>query len=88
MHTALKIDFPARPECDSTWYKYQVEKEMKSRNCAPDSETDWIHWAIVEALGDACDPEENEPLNMLAENDLVTSLTIEFVDGPCTITKI
>ena len=88
MPTILKIDFPARPDLDSTWFKDQVEEVMKSKNAVPESEIAWMHWALFEALGDACDPREVEPLNMLVENDLVTSLTINFSDGPCKITKI
>ena len=87
MCTALNIEFPARPDSDSSWYKDTVEKEMKKRNCIQEHGTNWIHWVLTEALGDICDPKEAAPLNMLAENDLVTSLTISFADGPCKITK-
>ena len=88
MPTVLTIDFPARPDCDSTWCKDQVEEQMKSSSCTPENEIAWMHWALVEALGDACDPKEIAPLNMFVENDLVTSLTINFADGPCKITKL
>ena len=87
MCTALKIEFPARPDIDSSWYKDTVEEEMKKRNCIQEDGTNWIHWALTEALGDICDPKEAAPLNMLAENDLVTLLTINFADGQCKITK-
>lgn len=87
MCTALKIEFPARPDIDSSWYKDTVEEEMKKRNCIQEDGTNWIHWALTEALGDICDPKEAKPLNMLAENDLVTSMTISFADGLCKITK-
>ena len=87
MCTALKIEFPARPDSDSSWYKDFVEEEMKKRNCIQEHGTNWIHWALTEALGDICDPKEAAPLNVLAENDLVTSMTISFADGLCKITK-
>ena len=88
MFTTLKIECPSNPDVDSNWHKDQVEEDVaKKTGQALDDENAWIQWALTEALGDICDPKEAAPLNMLAENDLVTSLTINFADGQCKITK-
>ena len=89
MFITLKIDCPSNPDVDSNWHKEQVEEDIaKKTGRAPDGENAWIQWALVEALGDACDPKECDPLNMFAENELITSMTIELAFGSCKLTKM
>ena len=89
MFTTFKIDCPSNPDVDSNWHKEQVEEDIaKKSGQVPDNENAWIQWALVEALGDACDPKECDPLNMFAENELITSMTIELAFGSCKLTKM
>ena len=87
MLNMLKIN-SSNPDIDGSWFKDDVEDEMKYLGLDIKTDFDWISWVFSHVFADAKGDDMWKILNLVASSEAITSISLDLEDlGSCQIIK-